>query len=130
MIDPKSYPIEVRPLALDEGGGWLATFPDLPGCMGDGDTPQAAVADGFDAAQAWLATALAHGDPVPKPGAGAESGRFVTRVQFPHHGYRQRALGGKDIYEITCMWSGNGASGAADAFAKLTYLRPSALARS
>lgn len=85
MIDPKTYPVEVRPLAVDEGGGWLATFPDLPGCMGDGDTPQAAIADGFDAAQAWLATAQSHGDPIPKPGAGGESGRFVTRVPRSLH---------------------------------------------
>ena len=34
-MNPKDYPVEVRPLAADDGGGWLATFPDLPGCMGD-----------------------------------------------------------------------------------------------
>ena len=85
MIDPKVYPVEVRPLAADEGGGWLATFPDLPGCMGDGETPQAAIVDGFDAAQAWLAAAQAHGDPIPKPGSGGESGRFVARVPRSLH---------------------------------------------
>jgi phosphomethylpyrimidine synthase len=29
------YPITLRPLAKDEGGGWLAELPDLPGCLAD-----------------------------------------------------------------------------------------------
>ncbi len=83
--NPKDYPVEIRPLSADDGGGWLATFPDLPGCMGDGDTPQDAVADGYEAAKAWLAVALECGDPIPKPGAGGESGRFVARVPKSLH---------------------------------------------
>ena len=65
-MNPKDYPVEIRPLSADDGGGWLATFPDLPGCVGDCDTPEAAVADGYDAAQAWLSVAAECGDPVPK----------------------------------------------------------------
>jgi len=85
MIDPKKYPIEVRPLADEDGGGWLATFPDLPGCMGDGDTPEHAIIDGYAAAQAWLAVAAEHGDPIPAPGTGGESGKFVARVPRSLH---------------------------------------------
>jgi antitoxin HicB len=66
MIDPKSYALEIR--TLDEGDGWLATFPDLPGCMGDGATPEMAIADGYEAATAWLSVAQTFGDPIPKPG--------------------------------------------------------------
>ena len=39
------YAIMVEPLSDADGGGWLATVPALPGCMGDGDTPEAALAD-------------------------------------------------------------------------------------
>ena len=85
MSNPKSYPIEIRPMATDEGSGWLATFPDLPGCMGDGATPEAAIADGYEAAQAWLSVAADCGDPIPKPGTGGESGRFVARVPKSLH---------------------------------------------
>ena len=85
MIDPQKYPIELRPLAQEDGGGWLATFPDLPGCMGDGDTPAAAITDGYAAAQAWLEVAAQHGDPIPQPGAGGESGKFVARVPKSLH---------------------------------------------
>ncbi len=83
MIDPKTYAVEIRPLG--EGDGWLATFLDLPGCMGDGATPEAAIADGYEAAQAWLSVAQECGDPIPKPGMGGESGRFVTRVPKSLH---------------------------------------------
>lgn len=84
-MNPKDYPIEIRPLAAEDGGGWLATFPDLPGCMGDGETPEAAVTDGYAAAQAWLNVASECGDTVPQPGAGGESGRFVARVPKSLH---------------------------------------------
>ena len=85
MIEAKKYPVEIRPLTPGEGGGWLAMFPDLPGCMGDGDTPEAAIADGFSAAQSWLAVAQKNGDPIPLPGMGGESGRFVARVPKSLH---------------------------------------------
>lgn len=85
MSDPAKYPIELRPLPVEDGGGWLATFPDLPGCMGDGDSPEAAIADAYGAARAWLAVASEHADPIPEPGSGGESGRFLTRVPRSLH---------------------------------------------
>ena len=33
MNNPRHYPIEVRPMAADDGHGWLASFPDLPGLL-------------------------------------------------------------------------------------------------
>ncbi|HLA36237.1 MAG TPA: type II toxin-antitoxin system HicB family antitoxin [Rhodocyclaceae bacterium] len=85
MTDAKKYPVEIRPLAKEDGGGWLATFPDLPGCMGDGETPEAAIEDGYAAAESWLAVAHECGDPIPAPGSGNESGRFVTRLPRSLH---------------------------------------------
>ncbi len=41
MVHP--YPLSLRPLAPEEGGGWLAEVPDLPGCLPDGATPEDAV---------------------------------------------------------------------------------------
>lgn len=80
-----NYPVEIRPLSVDEGGGWLASFPDLPGCMGDGATPEGAIADAYEAAAAWLAVAQAQRDVIPQPSAGGESGRFVTRLPKSLH---------------------------------------------
>ena len=32
------YPLTIRRLSKAEGGGWLVEFPDLPGCIADGET--------------------------------------------------------------------------------------------
>ncbi|MDL2313639.1 type II toxin-antitoxin system HicB family antitoxin [Desulfovibrio sp. OttesenSCG-928-C14] len=46
--------VELRPLTEEEGGGWLASFPDLPGCMSDGETPEEALHNAAEAETAWL----------------------------------------------------------------------------
>src|SRR5574337_1222482 len=105
MNDPKKYPVEVRPLAAEDGGGWLATFPDLPGCMGDGATPEAAIEDGYSAARAWLQVAEGCGDPIPEPSAGSESGRFVARIPRSLHTRLARSEERRVGKECRSRWS-------------------------
>ena len=83
-MHPTDYPFEVRPLSEEEGGGYLATFPDLPGCMADGETPDATIQEALDAATSWLETAQEFGDPIPGPG-GASSGKFIVRLPRSLH---------------------------------------------
>jgi antitoxin HicB len=40
---------QIRPLIEEEGGGYPIEFPDLPGCLSDGATIEAAIANGADA---------------------------------------------------------------------------------
>jgi antitoxin HicB len=61
------YPVLIEPLARKDGGGFVATAPDLPGCMSDGETPEDALAHVRDAITAWIEEARALGRPVPKP---------------------------------------------------------------
>ncbi len=61
------YPIVIEPLSADDGGGFAALVPDLPGCMSDGETQQEAIANVHDAIQAWIDAARAIGRPVPPP---------------------------------------------------------------
>ena len=51
------YRFTVRPLTEDEGGGYLIEFPDLPGCMSDGETPQQAAENVMDAIGCWIEAA-------------------------------------------------------------------------
>lgn len=62
-----SYKIELTPLTTEEGGGYLATIPLLKGCQSDGSTPDEAIKNLREAQEAWLASALKHGDPIPLP---------------------------------------------------------------
>jgi antitoxin HicB len=61
------YSVLVEPLPAEEGGGFLATVPDLPGCMSDGETPEEAVTNVQDAILAWLEAARDLGHEIPKP---------------------------------------------------------------
>lgn len=61
------YAVLVEPLPQLEGGGFVATVPDLPGCMSDGDTPEEALANVRDAIAAWIHEAQAVGRLVPPP---------------------------------------------------------------
>jgi predicted RNase H-like HicB family nuclease len=61
------YPVVIRPLSKDDGGGFIALIPDLPGCMSDGDTPQEALANVQDAIEVWIEAAHDMGRPIPEP---------------------------------------------------------------
>jgi predicted RNase H-like HicB family nuclease len=61
------YPVVIEPLPPEDGGGFLATAPDLPGCMSDGETPEEALANVRDAVAAWIEEARALGRAVPEP---------------------------------------------------------------
>lgn len=62
-----SYPVIVSPLSDQDGGGFAATVPDLPGCMSDGETPEEAIANVRDAIDAWLEAARDAGRAIPAP---------------------------------------------------------------
>ena len=61
------YPIIIEPLTEDEGGGFVALVPDLPGCMSDGETAEAALAAVQEGVAAWVEEATELGHPVPRP---------------------------------------------------------------
>jgi len=81
-----SYPVEVRPLAFHEGGGYLVSFPDFNECIADGETIEEAIAEGEKALKAVIAALKKKGLPVPQPGSyGAYSGKFVQRLPKSLH---------------------------------------------
>lgn len=85
----KPYPFLVKPLASEDGGGFMVEYPDLPGCMSDGETVEEAIAAGHDAIAAWIETAEALGRPIPEPNmvtvAPDYSGKFVQRLPKSLH---------------------------------------------
>ncbi len=48
-----------------EEGGYFAECPALPGCASQGETYAEAVANIQDAIRGYIASLVAHGDPVP-----------------------------------------------------------------
>jgi antitoxin HicB len=66
-VNALDYPVIVQPLTPDDGGGFLAIVPDLPGCMSDGETPEEALVNVRDAILTWIEAAGDMGHPVPPP---------------------------------------------------------------
>ena len=67
MMRPEDYSVEISTLSEEDGGGFLATVPELPGCMSDGETQEEALANVRDAIVAWIATAKELGRKIPEP---------------------------------------------------------------
>ncbi len=68
MKNSGSYDIVVQELPEEDGGGYIAFVPDLPGCMSDGDTRSQAIDNCEDAIVEWLAEQERRGVDVPLPG--------------------------------------------------------------
>jgi len=73
MIGDIPYSFTVRPLSDDEGGGYLVEFPDLPGCMSDGETIEEAIVNAEDAMRCWIEAMREAGRPIPPPTAGRQA---------------------------------------------------------
>ena len=86
----EKYAHIVCPLPAEEGGGYLITFPDLPGCMSDGETEVEAVSNGRDAFESWVSARIDAGKAIPEPVYRSDtlptaSGRFVARLPKTIH---------------------------------------------
>jgi antitoxin HicB len=80
------YPFTIRPLSIEDGGGYLIEYPDLPGCHSDGETPEEAIVNGRDAVRSYLMSCRKHGDPIPKPASPSRSsGQFRVRMPKTLH---------------------------------------------
>lgn len=59
------YPMLFRP--IPDEGGFLVSFPDLPGCITVGDTIEEAYANAQDAKKTWFETLLETGVSINEP---------------------------------------------------------------
>ncbi len=78
------YATIIRPLIKEEGEGYLAEFPDLPGCYGDGETPEETLREAESAMVSWIKTSKEFGDPIPLSKQGF-SGQWRERVPKSLH---------------------------------------------
>jgi predicted RNase H-like HicB family nuclease len=72
------YSVLVRPLPPEDGGGFVATVPDLPGCTSEGETAEEALASIKDAIAQWIDQARAAGRAVPLPSRGRMAANWTS----------------------------------------------------
>lgn len=75
---------EIKPLSTEDGGGYLIEFPDFPGCIADGETPEEAIREGRDALRSYKETLKELGRKVPETGE-AFAGQWRQRVPKSLH---------------------------------------------
>lgn len=78
------YKLEIVP-DLDEGG-YVARYPELPGCITVGDSVEYVVSNALDAKREWLTAALEDGILISEPGELDDySGQFKLRLPKSLH---------------------------------------------
>lgn len=79
-----AYRMEI--VADKEEGGFVVSYPDLPGCITCGDTIESAIANATDAKKAWLGAALEEGIKIVEPDTLENySGQFKLRMPRSLH---------------------------------------------
>jgi predicted RNase H-like HicB family nuclease len=80
------YPVEVKRIKEEEGGGFFVSIPLLPGCMSDGESLDEAYANIQEAKEEWLSSMLERGMKIPEPAEQEEySGKFIIRLPKTLH---------------------------------------------
>ena len=71
----------------DKGeGGFVVSYPELPGCITCGETMESAIANAQDAKKAWVQAALEEGIEIHEPDSLEEySGQFKLRIPRSLH---------------------------------------------
>ena len=78
------YKMEIIEDSLE--GGYVVTFPDLPGCITCGETIEEAVENANDAKKSWLYSALEEGIEIYRPDSLEDySGQFKLRLPKSLH---------------------------------------------
>lgn len=83
----RKYPIVIKSIPEELGGGWRAELPDLPGCVAQDDSLHGVLMLLEDAKRAWIEAALEEGRTVPEPSAPQwqYSGRVLVRMPRSLH---------------------------------------------
>lgn len=67
-------------------GGFVVSFPELPGCITCGETVESAVTNALDAKKAWLEAAMEDGIEIHEPDSLEDySGQFKLRIPRSLH---------------------------------------------
>lgn len=67
-------------------GGYVASYPDLPGCLSSGETVEAAVSNAREAKQEWIHAAIEDDIAIPEPvNLEGYSGQFKLRLPRSLH---------------------------------------------
>ena len=86
LNDYMALPYRLEIVEDQEEGGFVVSFPELPGCITCGETMESALTNAMDAKKVWLEAALTDGIEVHEPDSLEEySGQFKIRIPRSLH---------------------------------------------
>lgn len=87
LDDYMSYFYRMEIIEDKDEGGFVVSFPDLPGCITCGETIESAISNAQDAKKAWLEAAIEEGYPISLPSESSSnySGQFKLRMPRSLH---------------------------------------------
>ena len=81
-----AMPYRMELIPDKDEGGFVVSFPDLPGCLTSGETAEAAIQNAVDAKREWLIAAIEDGVEIPEPDSlDNYSGQFKLRIPKSLH---------------------------------------------
>ncbi len=86
LNDYMALPYRLEIVEDQEEGGYVVSYPDLPGCITCGDTIEGAMNNAKDAKKAWIEAALEEGIEINEPDSIEDySGQFKLRIPKTLH---------------------------------------------
>ena len=86
LNDYMKMPYRMEIIEDKEEGGYVVSYPDLPGCVTCGETIEVAIANAADAKKAWIEAALEEGIEIREPDNLEDySGQFKLRIPRSLH---------------------------------------------
>lgn len=80
------FPYKMEIIPDTDEGGFVVSFPELPGCLSMGETMDEAIANAMDAKKEWLHANLEEGNEIPLPDSiNNYSGQFKLRIPKSLH---------------------------------------------
>lgn len=84
--DYMAVPYRMEIVEDKKEGGFVVSYPDLPGCITCGETIESAVTNAIDAKKAWIEVALEEGIQIQEPDSLEDySGQFKLRIPRSLH---------------------------------------------
>ncbi len=81
-----ALPYRMEIVEDSDEGGYVVSFPELPGCITCGETIESAVANAEDAKREWITAALEEGNTIHEPdNLENYSGQFKLRIPKSLH---------------------------------------------
>ncbi len=86
LNDYMELPYRMEIVEDKDEGGFVVSYPDLPGCITCGETIEAAISNAVDAKKAWIEVALESGIEIHEPESlDGYSGQFKLRIPRSLH---------------------------------------------